>query len=72
MKNNVIGIVNAGGTALLFLGCSAVILSKIVSGEELFLRHYMLVYFAFFCLAVSVVSIARLRNDKRDQSSSSK
>lgn len=72
MNYNVIRAVNAGGTLLLFLGCSAVIISKIVSGEELLLRHYMLVYFAFFCLAISVVSIARLRNDKRDQRNSSK
>lgn len=55
MNHNFIRLFNAGGTFLLFLGCSEVILSKIVSGEELFLRHYMLVYFAFFCLAVSVV-----------------
>lgn len=64
MSPTKIRALNASGTFLFFLACTWISISKLVRGEELFLRHYMLIYFGFFCLAVCVVSLARIRNDR--------
>ena len=65
VNKNSIHLVNAMVTFAIFAVCAAVMAVKVVEGEELFFRHYLLGYLGCFSLLLSVVCLVNFRNRRR-------
>jgi len=62
MNKNTIRLINAAITFSIFIISTTIVISKILDGEELFFRHYLLGYLGSFCLFLSILSLVNLRN----------
>ena len=65
MNKNTIHLINAAVTVAIFALCTAVLVVKVLEGEELFFRHYLLGYLGFFSLLLAVLSVVNFRNRRR-------
>jgi len=62
MNRNTIHLINATVTFAIFALCTAVLVVKVVKGEELLFRHYLLGYLGCFSLLLAVLSVVNFRN----------